>query len=340
MSGGRSFPPSGGGPFTPRDGDDPEDRGYESFSHDDEARDGAVASSNGNRMVAAAFDALRIGRPDLALDLARRAAAAAPKDPTPRIAISAALLGKGDSNGALGAAQDAAALGPESAEAIGFLGYVQFRRGSLHDAEASLLTALRLDASEPSLWRRYAEVVRVAGDLNKAEKLTRRALELAPDSAEGQVLLSEILAERNKTKPAVAAAEEALRLAPNDEESHAVMGRRFLQTGRPFRARKLLREAARLEPEDRSNISHFLIADRSCRPVGLPHYYGSLLAEKLPGGFIGLWIGALGVSFALKAAGFGVASGRFLTAYMIYCVYTWVAGPLTTLWVKLFPPKF
>lgn len=220
------------------------------------------------------------------------------------------------------------------------LGCVRLRRGALSDAETALIEALRLDPERSFAWTTYARTTLLAGDLPKAERLVRRALRLDPEDADAQALLSEVLAAAKQRPAATGAARRSAELAPDDADAHYALGRSLFETGRPFAARARLREAARLAPDDDANVEAFLEADRACRPVGLPFYWFTMLEDRTPGGVVGVWIGALAIGTGLRAAGFPTASGRFLIGYLLLCVCTWIARPLTAAWVRAFKPKF
>lgn len=276
----------------------------------------------------------RIGRHDLAEREARALLAADPDDADGHVQLALAMRGLGRADEAILALRDAIRLDPtDSVFARILLGEQYIDQGRHRDAEQVLLEALRLDPGEPEAYRLYGYLMWKTGRKDKAERLVREALRLDPDDAASHSLLGALRADRE-------AAGRGLALEPDEEYSHASMGYACLSRGRPFAARRHLREALRLDPGDTDLEEAFLQADRVCRIVYLPMYYWSLGIAKLPGKQFAVWAGVMVAMFGATAL--GVPQGvivPLLLAYLLLVVYTWVADPLTSLWIKLRPPR-
>jgi tetratricopeptide (TPR) repeat protein len=87
-----------------------------------------------------------------------------------------------------------------------------------------------------------------AGDLEKAEKLYRSLLKLAPDQIDTLTNLGAVLERRGRGLEALKFVERALQLDPRRPGLHALHGRCQLQAGRPGRALDPLRRAVALDP--------------------------------------------------------------------------------------------
>ena len=219
-------------------------------------------------------------------------------------------------------------------------GRILMARGRNRDAEQAIQQALRLDPEDSRSFYSYGQLLYKTGHFEKAAKLLRRALELDPEDAEAHSLLALVLNEQKKREPAEAHGRHSLSLAPDDSAGHYVTGCTLLERGRPFAARRHLREALRLRPNDAGVEENFLLADRSCRIVGLPYYWYSLVLDRLPGANFGLWGLFIVGYFALKHFGAPpMVILVFAFTYISTCAYSWVANPIIDLWVKWFPPR-
>jgi hypothetical protein len=149
-----------------------------------------------------------------------------------------------------------------------------------------------------------------------------------------------VLQEKHRRSQAKAHGEFGVRLEPDADHSHALLGYTYLRTGHPFRAREHLREALRIDPSDADVEEAYLAADRATRWTYLPMYYWSLVIDRLPGKQFAVWIAVLILAQLLPRMGVPkVAVAVFLLAYFLFCVYTWIATPLTNAWIKMRPPR-
>ncbi len=182
--------------------------------------------------------------------------------------------------------------------------------------------------------------MRKVGELEKAEKLLRKCLELDPENNMAHGGLSMLLAEKKEKRGAHAHGELGLELAPDEDLNHFTLGATYLQTGHPFKARRHLREALRIDPGDSGVEELYLHADRACRFVYLPFYFWSFVLERVPGQQFAVWFAFIALVQIMRVM--DVDSGPATIAvgtYIAFVLYTWVADPIVSLWVKLVPPK-
>jgi tetratricopeptide (TPR) repeat protein len=175
------------------------------------ALDDALEPADPRTLLAMAHEVHRLGDPERAIALARRAAAAEPGpfgNPAPMAAyaIASFLDAVGDTDGAAAARADArgtdprlcfpsglddlavlrAALDADPADtrANGYLGCWLLDAGRTHDALEALEAATAWGIDDPVVWRNAAiAIVNTGGDLGVADDRYARALHLAPDDA-------------------------------------------------------------------------------------------------------------------------------------------------------------
>ncbi|MFN0059509.1 MAG: tetratricopeptide repeat protein [Planctomycetota bacterium] len=238
------------------------------------------------------------------------------------------------------AARTALELDPESANALAVLARLAARDGRHRDAERLYLDALRLAPLNPMLLLGYAALCQKVGQLEKSEQLARASLRSDPENARAHALLALVLSEQKRARAADSASLRSLSLAPDDDVSHYTRGIALFRAGRPFKARRYLREALRLDPTDPAIEEAYVRVDRYTRWTSLVMYYWSLLIERVPGQQYSVW--AVFVVFFLTYKSIGV-SERAITiiaiSYVALIVYTWIAEPLTSSWIKMRPPR-
>ena len=87
-------------------------------------------------------------------------------------------------------------------------------------------------------------------DLDRADQLSRRAMELAPHSAEAQTSRAFVLSLRHRHDEADEAYEAAIRLNPNSYDAHYYFGRNSFASGDIERSAELFRRAGDVREED------------------------------------------------------------------------------------------
>ena len=304
---------------------------------DDFARE---PSSVGPDPIERAEHLLDADRYDLAEKLLRRSLAGNPTSAILHLQMSRAHNGLKNPVEAEREAREAIACDPELAGAHGYLGYLLSDAGKNREAEEQFLVALKLEPGSAGLLAGYASLLFKTGHLDKAEALIRAALREDPERSHSHSVLALVLAEKGKQKAAHSHGKIGLALDPSNDVSHLALGASYLGSGHPFKARRHLREALRIDSSDASAEQAFLDADRACRLTYLPLYHWSLVIDKLPGKQFAVW-GAI-VVFLMVARSAKIPSmvtGWIAFSYLGFCVYTWVADPLTSLWIKLRPPR-
>lgn len=123
---------------------------------------------------------------DEALNWLKRAAEAAPTNPTPRLLLIDAYLRLGDSKQALVVAQSAVTAIPDNPDLLMALGRVQQVSGEINQALITYGKAVAAQPLSPAPLVRLAEAQTVARDLKAAEQSLRKALELKPDLLDAQ----------------------------------------------------------------------------------------------------------------------------------------------------------
>jgi Tfp pilus assembly protein PilF len=264
-------------------------------------------------------------------------------DPTDALAyalMGRMLLIEERTDDAESAAREALRFDPLSVEALWVLADVEVERKHLGAAEQHLLAALALAPEHAGLLRDYARLMHTTGHLDKSKKLLERALALDPNDSSSHKLLGIVESERGRMGKASWHGDKALALEPDEVGSHAVRGHVFSASGNPFAARRHLREALRREPGNADLLEAFLTADRHCRVVMLPAYWFGTLLRRIPGGQFVVWGGFIVLMQVLRNSDLPEATvAAIALSYIGFCIYTWFAEPLTTLWVKLFPPR-
>lgn len=281
-----------------------------------------------------------IQRYDLAERELRAALASDPQQPHLHILLGWALDGQGQLQEAEETGRTALRLDPEEVGAMVLLAKLCMDAGRHREAEEWFLQALRLDPMEPHLYLMYGILMNKTGHLDKAEMLLRKCLELDPENEQAHSTLAVVLAERRQAVPAQSHGRYGVTLDPDSDRSHALLGYTYLATGHPFKARRHLREALRIDPDDLDVEEAFLDADRATRWIYLPMYYWSLLIDRLPGKQFAVWAGMIALVQILPRLGVSKEIvGIMALAYLAFCIYTWVATPLSNAWIKARPPR-
>lgn len=292
------------------------------------------------RALEAAEHFLECDRYDLAEQTLRDALRLAPQNSLLHCQLAWTYEGWGRQADAEEAARTALQLDPESAMALSVLARLAARAGRHRDAERLYLDALRLAPLHPMLLLGYAALCQKVGQLVKSEQLARASLRSNPENARAHALLALVLSEQRRVKAADFASLRSLSLAPDDDVSHYTRGIALFRAGRPFKARRYLREALRLDPTDSDIEEAYLRADRYTRWTSLVMYYWSLLIERVPGQQYSVW--GVFVVFFLTYKSMGIderAISIIAVSYVALIVYTWIAEPLTTSWIKMRPPR-
>ncbi len=271
---------------------------------------------------------------------AREGLSLEPAEPDLLFEVARSYVGRDRWDDAAQSLEEVLSLHAAHPQALLLLGVVETRRARFYEAEETLLEVLRLRPTWSFAYVVYGDLMEVTGHAAKAEKLWRKALELDPESAEAHQRLAIHHAEGHRLGRASDHAHAGLALDPHDVAGHASLAAAMLLAGRPFAARKLLRDALRLDPTSPELEEAWIQADRCCRWIYLPAYTFGVLSERLPGKQFLIW--GVFVAFTMVARQMSWPPQTWVPvalAYLVFCIYTWIADPLVKLWTKLVPPR-
>jgi tetratricopeptide (TPR) repeat protein len=136
--------------------------------------------------------------------------------------------------------------------------------GRYADSAAQWRQALELAPGDPRRRQELAVTLRLARDLDGAERLLRELLRDFPDSASANYLLGDILLARQQPEPALPLLQKAVRLDPGLAHAHGALGRAYALVGREAEAIPELEKALRV---DEDGSLHFQLA-RAYQAVG------------------------------------------------------------------------
>lgn len=157
------------------------------------------------------------------------------------IGLSALLAGQEDE--ALAELRFAASQRSEEPRVYRELAALLQKRGELVEARTNAEQSVKLEASDPDLWLKVAELRLATQDQPGSKQALEKVIELKSDSAVAHSRLSAILLAEGNLEPAQKAAERACELAPDDLEARLAMGRILLAQDRPKAAQDELEKA-------------------------------------------------------------------------------------------------
>jgi len=130
------------------------------------------------------------------------------------------------------------------------LGALHAELGELAEARAEYETALRIGPWFVPAYLNLADLLREEGRDDEGEKLLRRAIELAPDSAEAHHALGLLLVRRQDLPAALDELKRAAELAPNEPRAVSVYAIALHSAGEPARAIEVLEALRAKRPGD------------------------------------------------------------------------------------------
>ncbi|HEX6810451.1 MAG TPA: tetratricopeptide repeat protein [Planctomycetota bacterium] len=289
-----------------------------------------------------------IGRHDLALQYAEKGLAQHAGDPFLELQMAIALFSLGRKPEAERITREAAGHDPDAnTGALTFLAVILMDRGCNREAEQCLIDALKQDPEDAHAWLQYGRLMSRVGRFAKARELLERARSLDPEDSDTLQLLAEIERDEERSlqsqsagdRRAAAASKKALAQAPDDPGALVEHALSCLASGRPFTARRLLREALAAHPSEGLE-SAWLEADKVCRWTFQPVYWLNVLARRLPGGTSTLWIVFAGYGIVLRTMKVQSPLAFVpLVAFVVLALYSWVADPVTRLWIRMVPSR-
>ncbi|TVP93953.1 MAG: hypothetical protein EA381_20875 [Planctomycetaceae bacterium] len=233
------------------------------------------------------------------------------------------------------------ALAPNDPYCLFVAGQTHAALGRHREAEQFYIEALRQDPTDAATLMAYGALMQKTGHLDKAQQLVETSLRFAPENEAAHGMLAVIHAERRRPGgQAMAHGSQSLQFSPDSEFSHSAMAYACLHSFRPFQARQHAREALRLNPADNDTVQLFQHCDFVCRWTYLPMYYLAAILSRLPGEQFALWGAAIVlIIFAPKIPFLAPYAGWITLSWVILCVYTWIAHPLTKFWMKVVPTR-
>jgi len=186
---------------------------------------------------------------DAGIALARRAIEDDPSLPLGHYVLAAGHGHHGQLTDAVEGFKKVLELQPSNAEAIGWLSWIQFKRGRLDEAVDLVRRAFRVDPRDWALPFNMAEYETDLGNYRNAERWVRAAEVRAPNHEYLSTHRVLILLAEGKTREAVEEAERNLSEDPqNPVEALTMAAEALLRAGNFEQARQYLEEAYRISP--------------------------------------------------------------------------------------------
>jgi len=172
-----------------------------------------------------------------------------------RLAYGRALLGSQDSPGALAQARQALILGARSPEVFALLGDIYESTKQFADAEAALVSAVGLAATDgpgrtDSFRSRLAALLARRGEGERALALWRQVLQSAPNDPLAHLETGRLLEQRGDFSGALQEYKAAQGLAPNNGHLHREVAQAFSRAGHLTESAAAYEMAVRLLPAE------------------------------------------------------------------------------------------
>lgn len=186
--------------------------------------------------------------PKAALDTARAAAAASPKDSTTQALAGAVFAQAGQFDEAKKYLQRMAALAQEDAASQVSLGRVELLEGNVAAARQRFERALQREPGHPGASIALAQVLVGTDESAWAIEVLAAARKAHPNSIEAGILETELLIATGDTKGATALASELVNSAPENATVYTAQGRVLAAAGQYAESIRVLTVAARRLP--------------------------------------------------------------------------------------------
>jgi tetratricopeptide (TPR) repeat protein len=209
-------------------------------------------------LVQRARASVEMGRPELGLPLAARAAAMAPNDAWVLTNLAWLQHATNRYDEALRTCAQAIAANPEYEWPHRLRGYVLRETGRPEAAASALAEAVRLEPNEPRALRTFAWFASVVGRAEEALRAANRAVELEPEEAESWFALGWAARANRDWETAEAALLRSRALDPGGSVHHNNLGTLYLKLGRLDEAMDCFRSA--LEIDSRSEYAFLNLA--------------------------------------------------------------------------------
>lgn len=188
------------------------------------------------------------GGADKAADLIRKAIAAAPTEPAPRLALIALRIGQKDQAAALTAVQEAMAAIPDRPEILDVAGRVFQLTGDTNQALATYGKLAALLPTAPHPYLRMAEIQVAAKNKEGARSSLTKGLALQPDSLPMQRALVMLDVDDKKIGDALAKARSIQKAHPKSPTGHVIEGDIHIIAKDAVKAAAAYRAALKIAP--------------------------------------------------------------------------------------------
>ena len=234
-------------------------------------------------------------------------------------------------------------MAPEWSKVHSTLSWIYMKAHKYKDARLGAEQALRLDPADTMASNVIAMVCADQKDWDGALRAAEMTLSHDPDDTEALNIRALALRSQGKAGASVEELKRSLQIDAEDATSHANLGWTYLQKGELDKAETHFREALRINPEldwARQGALETLKAK-------VPFYrwilgYFMWMATKTAGMqwviILGLYFGYRVISAVLiqNPATQGIAYA-FMGLYLLFCITTWFAGPISNAFLVLHP---
>jgi Tfp pilus assembly protein PilF len=290
------------------------------------------------QIIAKAHHFMDSDRPDMASATLRKGLTHHPESAQMHGLLAITLLNQNLLDECREAIGEALKCDPEDLNSHFCLSRLAIQEGRHSEAEMHLLEGLKIDPENVPFMVEYARLMSLTSNNEKADNVLARALAIEPNHEGALGLRSTIKADRAHFAAADEHRTKALEANPDSAVVHIRAGASSLKSGRPFRARRHFREAMMIDPNFPDLEETYRESDRYCRWTYLPLFYWSLVLERIPGRQFTFYLAFLVAAKGLPALGVpNAVVTPILIGYLGFCVYTWIANPLTNLWLKWRP---
>lgn len=197
---------------------------------------------------AAAHAAVAQGDGERALELLRRAAAAAPKSVDARVELGQLLLAAGRVADAESTLREAVHVAHDASLPRLALAFALVRAGKLDEAAAQLRKLLERHPAHADAWFNLGNVHRARGAMEEAARCFARAAALQPQNPDAAINLGLALAHRDRLEEAAATLERFLAQGRPDPDVLLNLGQVRRALGAPAAAQEAFDAALRIAP--------------------------------------------------------------------------------------------
>lgn len=223
------------------------------------------------------------------------------------------------------------------------LAFVWFRRGFLDRAAEAAVESIRLDPYEALYHVTLGRIRLAQKHYRDAIVSADEAIALDPENADALNLRAQSLRQSGMKDVASANLSDALQIDPDDSDTHANLGWNYLEQGNRSKAEEHFREALRLDAESewaRLGIIETIKSKNVAYRLLLNWFLW--MQKKAAGAQWGIIVGALVVylgcmSLVQSNPSLGIVLWPLMGAYIVFCVATWFATPLSNLALRLHP---